>query len=126
MEASNSVGNKIRLIRMLKGLSQENISLELGVSQKAYSKIERGETKLSVNMIEKLGLIFQMSPQDILNFSAENFIQTNSTYNSQSGGNNHFSLDNEHVNSLKNEISFLKLQISEKDIFIKSLLNKVK
>lgn len=124
MENSN-IGEKIRLIRTIKGLTQDNVSAELGLSQKAYSKIERGETKLSLDVIEKLSVIFQMQPQDILNFNPETFIQTNSTYNSQSGGNNNFSVDNEHVKSLKDEVDFLKSQLKLKDDLIGNLMKKI-
>jgi transcriptional regulator with XRE-family HTH domain len=40
---SKNIGEKIRQIRDLKGLSQEYISGKLGISQRAYSKIERNE-----------------------------------------------------------------------------------
>lgn len=126
MNNKTTIGEKIRLIRTMKGLSQENISQDLGLSQKAYSKIERGETKLTLDMIEKISMVFQMEPQDILNFNPETFIQTNSTYNSQSGGNNHFSVDNDHVKSLKEELHFLKSQLQQKDELIATLMKKLK
>lgn len=126
MIEKNKIGEKIRLIRTLKGLTQDNVSVELGLTQKAYSKIERGETKLNVDTIEKLASIFQMEAQDILNFNPETFIQQNSTYNIQSGGGNHFSLDNDRVKSLKEEVAFLKLTCNQKDILIKELMKKLK
>lgn len=39
--------NKLRKLRLLKGLSQECIASVLGISQKVYSDIENG--KVSVN-----------------------------------------------------------------------------
>ncbi|MBL4675074.1 MAG: helix-turn-helix transcriptional regulator [Mucilaginibacter sp.] len=38
----------IKKIRVEKKINQEKIAVALGISQNAYSKIERGETKLSV------------------------------------------------------------------------------
>ena len=34
------MNNKLKELRQKKGLTQENIAYELGISQKAYSKIE--------------------------------------------------------------------------------------
>jgi transcriptional regulator with XRE-family HTH domain len=107
-------------------MSQENVALDLGFSQRAYSKIERGETQVSIEVINKLAKLFDMKPEDILNFNPETFIQTNSTYNSQTGGNNHFTLECEHVKFLKSEIDFLKTQLKQKDDFIKELMKKLK
>jgi transcriptional regulator with XRE-family HTH domain len=43
------LAQRLRIIRALKGLTQENIAHELGMSQSAYSQIERkaGECKFS-------------------------------------------------------------------------------
>lgn len=56
------MNNKIRLLRLEKGLSQENIALELGISQKSYSNIENGKTKLDFEKIVQLGKILNVSP----------------------------------------------------------------
>ncbi len=125
MRKPNLINEKIRLIRIVKGFKQDDVSKQLGITQRAYSKIETGETKVNVDLIEKLSSIFQMEAQDILNFNPETFIQTNATYNSQSGGNNNFTVDKSHVESLKSEIDFLRIQLKEKDVMIKSIL-KVK
>lgn len=126
MQQHKELHQKIRLIRSIKGLSQENVALDLGFSQRAYSKIERGETQVSIDVINKLAKLFDMKPEDILNFNPETFIQTNSTYNSQTGGNNQFTLEGEHVKSLKEEITFLKSQLNLKDNLIKDLMKKSK
>lgn len=124
MSNKNNINEKIRLLRVLKGLKQDDVSRELGITQRAYSKIETGETRINIDFIEKISKIFQMEPQDVLNFNPETFIQTNSTYNSQSGGNNHFSLNQNHVDTLKEEVIFLRKQIELKDLMIKNLMFK--
>ena len=40
------LGQKIRMVRELKGFSQEYMAHALGLSQRGYSKLERDETKL--------------------------------------------------------------------------------
>ena len=40
------LGNNIRRIRQMRGLTQENIANDLGCSLNTYTKIERGETNV--------------------------------------------------------------------------------
>ena len=44
---SNIVGEKIRQLRVVSGLSQENVAEEIGMSYGNYGKIERGEIDVS-------------------------------------------------------------------------------
>lgn len=40
------LGNNIRRIRQMRGLTQENVANDLGCSLNTYTKIERGETNV--------------------------------------------------------------------------------
>lgn len=62
----NNIGEKIRLERLAKNYSQENMAWELGISQPAYSKIERNETKITVAMIYQIAEILKVSPLKFL------------------------------------------------------------
>src|ERR1700743_2967633 len=44
----------IRKIRTIKGLSQQNMADELGISQKHYSRIERGDVDISYSVLCKI------------------------------------------------------------------------
>lgn len=59
-------GDKIRTIRELRGLSQENVAAQLGIAQNTYSKIETNQTKLSTDTLTKLAEIFEVTPMDII------------------------------------------------------------
>ena len=59
-------GEKIRLIREMRGLSQENVATMLGIAQNSYSRIETNQTRLDAQTLEKLAGIFGVSPMDIL------------------------------------------------------------
>lgn len=53
MEHLVGISKKIEKIRKLKGFSQEYMAAKLSISQNSYSKIERGETKVTmVKLIE--------------------------------------------------------------------------
>ena len=59
-------GDKIRLIREMRGLSQENVATMLGIGQNTYSRIETNQTKLDAKTLEQLAGVFGVSPMDIL------------------------------------------------------------
>lgn len=58
---------KIKDIRKQKGYSHEYIAHELDISQVAYSKLEKNETKLTVERLYKLAEILETSVGDLLN-----------------------------------------------------------
>lgn len=47
-----SVHEKIRLVRQLKGWSQEDVANKLGMSPNGYGSIERGETDVNLSRLE--------------------------------------------------------------------------
>jgi len=53
----NIKNNNLRKIRREKDLTQEYIAFELGISQKAYSDIENGKTKINQQYLEKIASI---------------------------------------------------------------------
>jgi len=59
---------KIKQIRELKNISQEFIATQLGISTRAYSKIETGETQLSIKRLNEISSILEVPPLEILGF----------------------------------------------------------
>lgn len=57
---------KIKALREYKKITQDWISYELGISQEAYSKLERGVSKISFIQVEKICEIFNISIEDLL------------------------------------------------------------
>jgi transcriptional regulator with XRE-family HTH domain len=58
--------DKIRLLREAKGLSQEHVADKLGISQTAYSNIERGETQPRLPRLQQLAEILGVDMQEIM------------------------------------------------------------
>jgi len=52
--------NKLRMLRLKNNFTQENVAFELGISQKAYSKIENGQVRLTQDRITILSKIFNV------------------------------------------------------------------
>ena len=63
--------NKIREIRKDRGYSHEYMAHLLEISQVAYSKIEKNETKLTVERLFKIAEILEAKIEDILDIKAD-------------------------------------------------------
>jgi transcriptional regulator with XRE-family HTH domain len=59
---------KIKQIRELKNVSQEFIANKLGLSIRAYSKIETGETQLTINRLNEISKALGVDPIEVLGF----------------------------------------------------------
>ena len=58
--------NKLRKLRLEKGLTQENVALELGITQKAYSDIENGKRDVTVGELKVLSRLYGRSVEEIM------------------------------------------------------------
>ena len=74
------VGNKLKMLRKNKKMSQEEVADYLHISQSAYARMESGESNSWVNYILKISKIYEIKPDELLRidenreFSSENFL----------------------------------------------------
>lgn len=61
-----TVESKIRSAREEQRISQFAIAFAIGISQAAYSKIERGETEIKVSQIYGIAAFLNVSVHDLL------------------------------------------------------------
>lgn len=80
-----TLGNKIRKIRELRNLKQDHMADILGISQSAYSKIEKDEIEVSHERLEQIAKAFGISVQDILSFDERMFFSVMHNQNSSVG-----------------------------------------
>ena len=106
MEAK--LNTRIRKARELKAYSQALVSEKLGITQKAYSKLERGETKLNWDKLNQLSEIFEIDIWELINTKKELTLEVNN------------SLDTAHIN-----VDLLEKLIRQYEDKIKSLESKV-
>jgi transcriptional regulator with XRE-family HTH domain len=93
------IGEKIRKIREMKGISQEYLATQLDISPQAYGKIEREETKLDFGRLEVIAKLMQVDPLDIVNFDESQVF--NNTFNNHAEHQKNFILhNNEQVNPI--------------------------
>lgn len=70
MELASNLSERIRQIRMQKGLSQENMADMLGLSTTAYGDMERGRTDISLGRLENISKILDIELPDLLGFGS--------------------------------------------------------
>lgn len=62
---NKKLGEKIRQLRVLTGLSQENLAEELGMSHGNFGKIERGEIGVNSDKLIQIARILKVSPAEL-------------------------------------------------------------
>jgi transcriptional regulator with XRE-family HTH domain len=63
---NTSIGNKLKELRKQKGLSQEQVSEVLKISQSAYARIEKGESGSWAMHLNKIAELYEVTPEDIV------------------------------------------------------------
>ena len=122
------IGNKIKNIRELKNLTQEYLAEKLYISQAAYSKMEKGDNKISQNKLNKIAEILEVNPDDITDFDNKKVLNS---YNPIKGNNSNITY-NHHDTLLirqlyEDKVALLEklLQKSEEEVkHLKALLQK--
>jgi transcriptional regulator with XRE-family HTH domain len=82
------IGRKISRIRELRGMKQEALAQELGISQQAISKLEQSE-KIEEEVLEKIASVLGVNAEGIKNYNDEavisniNSFYDNSAFNFQ-------------------------------------------
>lgn len=125
METMEKVLEKLKEARKEKGLSHENMAMELGISQGAYTNIENSESKLTVERLLKISQIlekpiyyfFDVNPNNIYNqqnsdnsigYIVENLYQDNKEIYSKLS-----EAYETNIKSLKEEVEFLRIMIGK-------------
>ncbi len=76
-------------IRTKKNISQVQLAKLLNISKSAYSRLEHGDTELTVNMLDEICIqlnttlaeVLDLLPQQVNNFDRNMIAQNNSTLN---------------------------------------------
>lgn len=108
----NNIGEKIRKIRDLKGLSQENMADMLDLSLPTYADIERGKKDVTIGRLKQVAEKLGVTLNDIINFDervAIFFDQCQDT--NVNAGTNPIQNNNYDANALKHQVEKLQLEL---------------
>lgn len=100
-------GVKIRKLRDNLGYSQEYVATRLGIAQNTYSKIENGQSPLTIERAKKLAEIFEVEPDFFFSDQEIGIVNHNN------GNDYKFVINPETY--IENQKELLELIIEEKD-----------
>lgn len=108
---------KLKNLRELKNFTQEYMAQQLGLTTRAYSKIETGETQLTINRLNEISKILGVDPIEALGFDHQNIFNN---YGSQEGniGVNHINLPDKLIEQYEKRIQQLESEV----IFLRALV----
>ena len=108
---------KIKQIRELKNLTQDYVASQLQLTTRAYSKIESGETQLTINRLNEISTILEIEPLEVLGFDDK---QVFNNYGKQEGniGINHINIPEKLIQQYEKTIQVLEDEV----MLLKSLL----
>ena len=66
-----SLADNIKAIREEKNLKQIEVATHIGVDKSAYSKIEKGSRALTVEELQKMAGLFNMTTDQIINYDGK-------------------------------------------------------
>jgi transcriptional regulator with XRE-family HTH domain len=101
---------KIKQIRELKNFTQEYVAQQLGLSTRAYSKIETGETQLTINRLNEISAVLKVPPMEILGFDEKQVF--NNCKQDGYIGINHINMPEKLIQQYEETIQALKEQIA--------------
>jgi len=73
---AKTVAGNIRRIRVFRNYTQDYLAAKLGISQNAYSKIELGYSKISLERLFSISMILEVDLMKLLDLDSSDFIQS--------------------------------------------------
>ena len=70
-ELQRKLGQKIKKLRKVVGMSQEMLAEKLDIATSTLSNIERGNAFMTSNTLEKISVIFGVDYSELFDFSTE-------------------------------------------------------
>ena len=121
MKPSDKLRQNIRDVREDKNFTQAMMAEWLGLSETGYAKVERGESRLDIDRIQKIANILEISIADLIPFGDDSIVACN---NSDFSNSTNFSFILGSA-ELEHAIVSLKHQLAAKDEIIDSLRQQI-
>ena|SRR6478735_2343249 len=115
-----SVLDRIKNVRRQKGISQESIAYDLGIDYSTYGKIERGHISLTVDRLQRISEVLQVTVQELYGWNESRQDTVASVKDKEM-------LIRQYQTELdltKRELELLQQQLKDKEKIIRLLENK--
>jgi transcriptional regulator with XRE-family HTH domain len=109
----NTVGNKIRLLREERGLSQENMAASLDMTQSNYARLEKDDNRISVPRLIVIAKTLDITITELVGEKANTVVNQNTQRDAFAYFQSTFQSDKEHIQTLKDEIEYLKKMVDK-------------
>ena len=125
---NTTIGDNIRKIRMLKNIDAKTLADKLGISVSAFTKIERGETQIDLERINRIAETLQVNPDDITSFNPDRLYQNVEKAHVAANNidtienNNYYSIPKEILDTLTEQLKTANELIKEQQKIITKLL----
>ena len=107
------IHEKNRLLRQVKGLTQEEVAERLNLSVNGYGKIERGNCDINLHRLEQIAEVFGVEVIELLGTADRNVFNLSCTNNMDTQNNHNYSTFEN--SELKSELEKQQLIIQLKD-----------
>nr|WP_314490571.1 helix-turn-helix domain-containing protein [uncultured Chryseobacterium sp.] len=121
MDTMEAIIEKIKEYRKKKGFSHENMADELNISQAAYSKIEKNETKLTVDRLYQISEILEAPVYELLDSNPNNIYNQQNFYDASVGYQDIQNLYQENKDKTDKIESLYEERLKDKDKMIQQL-----
>jgi transcriptional regulator with XRE-family HTH domain len=71
-----NIGQKIRKLRELRNYTQEYMAMNLNITQTAYCKIEKEESRLTLDRLKAISTVLDVEPLQLLTFDERLFLRS--------------------------------------------------
>lgn len=79
------IADKIKFMRQLKDLSQDDVAERLEMSVQGYAKIEQGKTDLPYSRLKQIAKVLEVDELELLSFGEKNVFYITGNTNPQAG-----------------------------------------
>lgn len=116
-----ALNDKIRVLREFNGWTQEQMAELMEISTNGYARLERGESKLKLEHLEKVAQLFKIDVADLMNATDKGVLFLLSDTENAFGSNYNYYGNDAHIH----EIEKLKLIIQHKDELLAQQKNEI-
>lgn len=113
-----TIADRLKKMRLEKNVSQDYLAKKLGFTQKAYSKIENNETKLNVEVLQKISEVLEVPIESFFNNNNQPILND---FSNRTGGDNVIYKNN----SVEKIEELYKKLLDSKDEVIKSKIEEI-
>lgn len=117
---NKAIGGNISMYRKIRGIKASDIAQRLGISESSYTRYERGETSITIDLIKQIADELRVDPVTLLSIHPSNFIDNANSPNSVVLTSN--SISSSELNTVNEEQTKVMLKLMESVVAISEKL----